>query len=138
MIGVDIKDATESISVQESITKIVNDKKTGTQSPDIKYLPTSMISNLKISSKKTFRLMRSIVEEYFNIDLGRLDEPIPKDALGLNDSQNSDLLAPREVDSDLIVDYRSKFFEEQDKNSELEKQLAELKAKLDNIKQIIE
>ena len=40
-------------------------------------------------------------------------------------------------DSSVIIDYRSKFFEEQEKNQELEEQLKLLTEKLNNIKNII-
>ena len=41
-------------------------------------------------------------------------------------------------DNNVIIDYRAKFFEEQDKNRKLQDRISELEAKLSNIKTIIE
>ena len=133
MIGVDISDNTESEAVQSSITKIVQDKKNGTQSSDIQYLPVSMLSNLKIVSKKTFRLLKSIVEQYFNIQFdnantNELSENLNNNELGRNVSNDQ---------SDVIVDYRTKYFEEQEKNKELENTIVDLTNKLSSIKDLI-
>ena len=40
--------------------------------------------------------------------------------------------------NNVIIDYRAKFFEEQDKNRKLQDRISELEAKLSNIKTIIE
>ena len=54
-------------SVQKSVTQIVEDKKNGTASPEIQYLPMTMLTKLKISSNKTIRLMKSALEQYFGV-----------------------------------------------------------------------
>ena len=46
--------------------------------------------------------------------------------------------ASEELDSDVIIDYRAKFFEEQEKNGELENQIKVLQEKINNIKTIIQ
>ena len=69
LIGLEIADPEEWKLVQGSITKIVDDKRNGTASPEIQYLPINMLSNLKIVSKKTFRLMQSVMLESFKIDV---------------------------------------------------------------------
>lgn len=50
------------------------------------------------------------------------------------ESQNTSFY---EEPSDVIIDYRSRFFEEQAKNAELEEQIKQLTEKLENIKNII-
>lgn len=127
MLGVDSNKPEDDQDIQLSITKIVEDRKNGTQSDDIKYLPISMIPKLKIVSKKSFRLLKKLVEQYFglifNNEMNNLETP------SLNETENSS--------SDVIVDYRSKYFEEQEKNEELEKTVVDLKSKLESIKGII-
>ena len=127
MIGVDINNPSESETVQNSIKKIVEDKKNGTMSPEIQYLPVAMLPNLKIVSKKTFRLLKSIVQQYFDVSF---------DVQNVGDNISQPLSENEE--NDVIIDYRSKFFEEQDKVKKLEEQIKELTAKIDNIKGIIE
>ena len=128
LIGIDSNNPDENQDIQLSITKIVEDMKNKSQSEDIKYLPISMLSNLKIVSKKTFRLLRNVVEQYFGLSLSS----------NSNNTSNS-MITNQESKSkpDIIVDYRSKYFEEQEKNEELEKTITDLKTKLDSIKGII-
>lgn len=152
MIGVEISDQDEWGKVQQSITKIVEDKKNNTQSTDIQYLPISMLNNLKIISKKTFRLMKNIIEDAFKVSI---DESV--DTEKLHDSEIPDTVAsePATVqseekvdqpqyqssykeDDDVIIDYRSRFFEEQEKNENLQKQIDELNQKLESIRKILE
>lgn len=177
MVGIEISAEEEWKKVQESITKIVEDKKNGTQSPDIQYLPMDMLSTLKIISKKTFRLMRSIVEDNFKLKLSAETNPTAETTLEINNLSNS--VTPVGVNSifqqptvdnsvdttqvqsnesnmlsnlnatplnqvdatqqnDVIIDYRAKFFEEQEKNVLLQSKIDELNQKLENIKKVIE
>ena len=69
MVGVEINDDDEWKNVQKSISKIVEDSKNGTISPEIQYLPLNMITKLKIVSKKIFRVMKDIVVKNLNIYL---------------------------------------------------------------------
>ena len=55
--------------MQDSITKVVDDIKKGTQTGEIKYLPMSMLSALKIVTQKTFRLVRSVAEDNFKLNM---------------------------------------------------------------------
>ena len=156
MVGVEITDQNEWGAVQQSITKIVEDKKNNTQSEGIQYLPISMLSTLKIMSKKTFRLMRSVIEGNFGVDLGNITPQAP---VSTANTESVNTVPTQEVqtqttnvqpsnsyanvntgrdDSEVIVDYRSRFFEEQEKNIALEAQLNELLEKIENIKNIIE
>lgn len=156
MLGVEISDPNEWKLVQESITKIVSNKKNKTDSPDIKYLSVSMLNNLKIVSKKTFRLMQSIVEEVFGISLATIDSiSTPENNYTNNEQQNNntnELISTSNNDSqisentnlsvqensDVIVDYRARFFEEQSKNEQLQIMIDGLNEKIENIKKIIE
>lgn len=201
MVGVEIANQDEWKSVQESITKIVDDKKNNSQNSGIQYLPISMLSTLKIISKKTFRLMKSIIQndfklslddelvsqeinnantkndinENFQVDnLQTLDttSSIPlsiignqgmlenEESLELNENNNNSSssnsvsqivpnLAENIQDSsvtpvnefqqgDVIIDYRARFFEEQEKNQQLQLEIDELKQRLESIRQIVE
>lgn len=190
MVGVEISNLDEWKSVQESITEIVNDKKNNTKSDKIQYLPYSMLTTLKIVSNKTFRLMKSIVENQFGVDLGMVQNSKDSQLLNQNDLNDSNLLNTdvqnqtnetsvllseiptqsqpiqsinNQVDtfntlltshnndenqvtnvsddllnSNVIIDYRAKFFEEQEKNKQLQLQINELQQKLENIKKVVE
>lgn len=200
MVGVEIANQDEWKSVQESITKIVDDKKNNSQTSGIQYLPISMLSTLKIISKKTFRLMKSIIQNDFKLSLDdelvsqeindvniesnvneslqvnnlqTLDSSssIPlsiignqnvlgsEESLELNENSNSSSssfasqIEPNLVkkaqnpsvtpadefqQGDVIIDYRARFFEEQEKNQQLQLEINELKQKLENIRQIVE
>ena len=170
MLGMEISNLEEWARVQDSITKIVEDKKNNTINSDIQYLPMSMLKKLKVISKNKFKLMKSIIEENFRVSIGTSAE-----TNSLNEYQNNynggaskDSLTPIQQlaplsnavvnnssiplenlttlplntlpttnDGDVIIDYRSKFFEEQEKNQELEEQLKFLNQKLEQIKNII-
>lgn len=156
MLGMEINNSEEWSIVQESITKIVEDKKNGTINGDIQYLPMSMLINLKIISKNKFKLMRSIVQENFKVEIqsnikqnesnNELLSIQPLEPMLDNvinnpvDLQNtSSTINPPATtnDGDVIIDYRSRFFEEQEKNQALEEQLNILNQKLEQIKSII-
>ena len=69
MLGMEISNPEEWSRVQESITKIVEDKKNNTTNSDIQYLPMSMLTNLKIISKNKFKLMKNIVQDNFKVSI---------------------------------------------------------------------
>ena len=183
MVGIEISDLEEWKRVQESITKIVDDKKNGTKSDEVIYLPQNMMSTLKIISTKTFRLTKGVVEQAFKLNLLSGDNStisanqdtvniVPKveesiltpvelesaksvleigDNVALNsvtnniyDDTDSAAVSPTMTDvyiennqSDVIIDYRARFFEEQEKNKQLEEQIKNLTEKLENIKLLI-
>lgn len=203
MVGVEIANTEEWKNVQKSITEIVENKKNGTQYDDIKYLPMSMLSKLKIISKKTFRLLKNIIEDSFGVSFesqNELSQPsglksfnninqagqsiqpsvqenklldpivVPSSTIsqilpgedqtmllesatnniGLNQEVNvsnnflstngatyDSSLAQQDKDN-IIIDYRAKFFEEQDKSKQLQEQIDILNEKLENIKKVIE
>ena len=180
MVGVEVTNPEEQQKVQTSISYIVEDKKNNTVNPQIQYLPMSMLANLKIISKKRFRLLKSIIVESFkvpfenivteqiqpdNLATGNIPiEPIapiiqnnnqvqinpvvptqpivdvhPQPLQDLNNNQTklqTNTISSSE--SNVIIDYRSKYFEEEEKNKELQAQIDELTQKLNEIKKVIE
>lgn len=161
MLGMEISNSEEWVKVQESIAKIVEDKKNNIKNSEIQYLPMNMLNNLKIISKNKFKLIRTIIEDNFkvsivssvqnndtnteleNVSIIETEKSLPNSVdvlssvplekineIPISQSQNAS-------DSSVIIDYRSKFFEEQEKNQELEEQLKLLTEKLNNIKNII-
>lgn len=141
MLGMEILNPEEWVKVQESITKIVEDKKNNTQSVEIQYLPISMIVNLKIVGKNKFKLMKHIVENDFGV---RILSSVTEDTnanMTFNKDNNVDssVNLGNEVNpGEIIIDYRARFFEEQEKNQQLNEQIKLLNEKLANIKNIIE
>lgn len=148
MIGMEISNAEEWVNVQSSITKIVDDKKNQTQSPEIQYLPLNVLVNLKILSSNKFKLMKQIVEENFGIKLAQAasleNNTTPGTIQPLAEINQNVGVQPLETNSqlnessDVIIDYRTRFFEEQEKNKELEEKLKQLEEKIENIKKVIE
>lgn len=160
MLGMEISNSEEWARVQESITKIVEDKKNNTTNSDIQYLPMSMLTNLKIISKNKFKLMKGIVKDNFKVEIqSSLETNVTSDSLTpiqplepISNAVTNDSTIPLENltaipttgntplttnDGDVIIDYRSRFFEEQEKNQELEEQLKIMNQKLEQIKNII-
>lgn len=154
MLGIETSNPDEWALVQTSITKIIESKKNNVASQEIQYLPFSMLTNLKIVSKNKFKLMSRVLKEIFNLDFETATpvvtpapaplttptvapaaplESLPVDPLPINKVPTSTV----NTESDVIIDYRAKFFEEQDKNKELEQRIKELEQKMDSIKQIL-
>lgn len=171
MVGVEITDKEEQQNVQTSISYIVEDKKNNTVNPLIQYLPMSMLTNLKIVSKKRFRLLKSVMVENFKLQFENMAMPqdqtvindmdllsssaIPETRQSENDTSTEiplNELTPPQAQatasttvtnsssngSDVIIDYRSKYFEMEEKNKELQEQIDELNQKLNDIKKVIE
>lgn len=173
MLGMEISNADEWKQVQQSITKIVEDKKNGTQNPEIQYLPMTMLVNLKIVSKNKFKLMKHIVEDDFKVVLPPVEDtpnvsidntifqevqpiepfapvdPVVPIASSMpvesiqSESQVQPITPIQPVDNsenvgEVIIDYRARFFEEQEKNQALEEEIRILKEKLENVKNIID
>ncbi len=170
MLGMEISNPEEWASVQDSIMKIVEDKKNNTINSEIQYLPINMLTNLKIVNKNKFKLMKNVIENNFKVNVGTSMETL---SLGdfsknYNNLTSNDALTPIQPlepisnavmkdssiplenlntipssttsnikDGDVIIDYRSRFFEEQEKNQELEEQIKKLNEKLENIKSIL-
>lgn len=135
MLGLEISNPDEWSNVQKSITKIVESRKNGTPSAEIQYLQNSMLQNLKIVSKNKFKLMRHVLEQNFNVSLSSSTKPNEEIT---NNQQLSVSNEPDNLSSDdVIIDYRAKYFEEQDKNSALEEQIKSLQEKLEAVKGIL-
>ena len=77
MVGVEVTNLEEQQKVQTSISYIVEDKKNNTKNSQIQYLPMSMITNLKIISKKRFRLLKSIIVDNFKVPSVRAETVNP-------------------------------------------------------------
>lgn len=159
MIGVEIKNQEEWQNVQQSITKIVEDKKNDKQSPEIQYLPINMLVNFKLVSKNKFKLMKHIVENNFKVTVSQQESVAKNNDINLMISDDIDVNVgigghesiidnqdievgikngiSEEPKSEVIIDYRTRFFEEQEKNQQLEEQIKNLNEKLENIKNII-
>ena len=123
MIGVEITDPEELKLVQTSISKIVETAKSKEADSTIQVLPLSMLQKLKILGKKKFRLLKDIVKNDLNVDFD--DEIVNED------------IAHEVTEETIVVDYRSKFFEEQQKNEELSKQIDDLNRKISEIQKIV-
>ena len=169
MVGMEITDPDEQKNVQTSVSYIVEDKKNNTVNPQIQYLPMSMLSNLKIVSKKRFRLLKNVMVNNFkmnfddassnivsdkvedqtllspievNVDLSETQEPTPLSQLN-NEPIETKVDVPVEPtqptsDNNIIIDYRTKYFEEEEKNKELQAQIDELTKKIEEIKKVLE
>lgn len=192
MVGVEITNPEEQQKVQKSISYIVEDKKNNTINPQIQYLPMSMLTNLKIVSKKRFRLLKSIIVDNFKVsfenevasqiqpdnlvsgvvpvvpvvltDVNTPVEPVvpivpneiqvpiapvepsvqPQPLQNLNNNETqlqSNVSSDNNIstnEGNIIIDYRSKYFEEEEKNKELQAQIDELTQKLNEIRKVIE
>lgn len=142
MLGVEISDLAEWNKVQSSITKIVEEKKNGTVNNEIQYLPINMLVNLKIVSKNKFKLMRHLLEQDFKVTIQpSVTSQVVVSQSDVSSVSTADPSVDKSVsnadDENVIIDYRAKYFEEQDKNSELENQIKDLQDKLNAVKNIL-
>ena len=149
MLGIETTNHEEWALVQTSITKIIESKKNNTTSPEIQYLPFTMLTNLKIVSKNKFKLMQHLLKEVFSVEFEStpVENNISTDSVPVVIPSGSVPVQPIPVnklqtsvdnaESDIIIDYRAKFFEEQDKNKELEQKIKDLEQKINSIKQIL-
>jgi uncharacterized membrane protein YjfL (UPF0719 family) len=151
MIGVEISDPEEQQRVQTSISYIVEDKKNNTINPLIQYLPMNMLTNLKIVSKKRFRLLKSVMVANFKLQFenvamsqnqivindvnstltSSMSENLTGTAIPLAEITSQQVQAVAQIPvtgntsigSDVIIDYRTKYFEVEEKNKELQDQI---------------
>ena len=162
LVGVEISNQDEWGQVQQSITKIVEDKKSGVSSADIQYLPINMLAKLKVSTHNKFKLMTQLLNDSFNLNIISSNTQIEQNQIQEQQSNNVEapdstlnIASPSTSDADssqqdeviknnddtnddVIIDYRAKFFEEQDKNKELKEQITHLEEKINSIKTILE
>ena len=166
LVGVEISNQDEWGQVQQSITKIVEDKKNGVSSADIQYLPINMLTKLKVNTHNKFKLMTQLLNDLFNLNIPSSNAQIEQNQIQeqevnnveatdstvniassyIGDADNSQYQSEEDgvikdnndTNADVIIDYRAKFFEEQDKNKELKEQITQLEEKIKNIKTILE
>lgn len=136
MTGVEVKDPDEWKLVQTSISQIVEDKKNNTQSDKIQYLPISMLVNLKVANSNKFKLIKEVVENNFKITNAFKENENTVEKVALTEENNMPMT--NDQSEDVILDYRTLFFEEQEKNKNLSEELNNLKQKIENVKNIIE
>lgn len=160
MVGIEVTNPEEQQKVQTSISYIVEDKKNNTINTQIQYLPMSALTNLKIVSKKRFRLLKSIIVDNFKVPFVQdatpqptvvipeipvqpivNEQPQPLQSLDNASTPvqvNTDDNNVSSNESNVIIDYRTKYFEEEEKNKELQAKIDELTQKLNEIKKVIE
>jgi hypothetical protein len=142
MLGMEITDTAEQQKVQTSVSYIVEDKKNNTLNPQIQYLPINMLTNLKIISKKRFRLLKSIIIDNFKLNFEEsieISNVVNNQPVNLPvETSNNNETAPTTNEVNVIIDYRTRFFEEEEKNKELQAQIDSLTQKLNEIKNILE
>lgn len=166
-IGVEISDSNEWSIVQKSVAAIVEDKKNNTNSGVVTYYSTSQIGKIRILGKKTFRLMKDILKNFFGVSFDEENVSLPGVQLEVpstpelvspvvEQTATDTLVVPPTVETsavelpqdspveedqafsdDVIVDFRTAFYDEQEKNRELENKITELTKKLEEIKNII-
>ena len=139
MIGVEISDPNEWKSVQGSITSIVAGKKNNTNPEGVQVLPITMLTNLKITSHNNFKLLKSIMTDNFGLviedtpaELVQPEVPAVEPVVPVEPEVPTqgvvptlpEPTVPTDDDSDVIVDYRTRFFEEQEKNKASERRFA--------------
>lgn len=133
MVALEITDPEEQKNAQQSISYIVEDKKNNTISGQIQYLPMNMLSNLTVVSKKRFRLLKEVVINDFKLDIPNSEKELLE-----SESENDKNHLNENINDNVIIDYRTKYFEEQDKNKELQAQIDSLTKKIDEIKKIVQ
>ena len=144
MIGIETSNQEEWSAVQSSVTKILDSKKTGIANTQIQYLTMDMLQNLKIVSKNKFKLLKSTLKDTFALDFGESQKELDSGGVNSSVSNKSNQIALQNVSSanqqqnDVIIDYRARFFEEQEKNRQLEEELKALQEKINSVKSIID
>lgn len=113
LVGLTVSDEQEWKNVQKDISNIVEDKQ-NKKLESVRYLDINLLKKIIIKSSKIFRLK----EEMFNKVFNRVNK--------------------NEDTGDLILDYKNKYYEETEKNRQLEEEIKSLKEKLSQIKNIIE
>lgn len=111
LVGLTISDEQEWKNVQKDISNILDDKQNKKREA-VRYLDINLLQKLIIKSNRIFRLKEEMYNKTFN--------------------QNTEL-----PDNNLILDFKNRFYEEAEKNRQLEEQLKNLTEKLNQIKNII-
>ena len=111
LVGLTITDETEWKNVQKDISNIIDDKQNKKREA-VRYLDINLLQRLIVKSTRIFRLKEDMYNKTFN--------------------QESDI-----NDNNLILDFKNRYYEEVEKNRQLEEQLKNLNEKLNQIKNII-
>ena len=110
LVGLSITDEQEWKNVQKDIGNIIDDKQNKKREA-VRYLDINLLQKLIIKNTRVFRLKEEMYNKTFN--------------------QNS---IP---DDNLILDFKNKYYEETEKNRQLEEEVKKLTEKLNQIKNII-
>ena len=111
LVGLTISDEQEWKNVQKDIGNIIDDKQ-NKKMEAVRYLDIKLLQKLIVKSNRLFRLKEEIYNKTFN-----------------NDSKLPD--------NNLILDFKNRYYEETEKNRQLEEQIKNLTEKLNQIKNII-
>ena len=111
LVGITISDEEEWKNVQKDISNIIDDKQ-NKKMEAVRYLDINLLQKLIVKSNRIFRLKEELYNKMFN--------------------KNSD-----KPDKNLILDFKNRYYEEEEKNRQLEEQVKQLKEKLNQIKNII-
>lgn len=139
LIGIDISNKEEWSKVQKSIVAIVDDKKSNSVSGFVQYLETNLMKNLRVYSKNKFKLIKDVVYNNFNYKNDNSENSLETEPT----TSTTETIQPKPVEtgnselSNVIVDYRAKFFEVEDENEALKEQIKILTDKLASIDTIL-
>lgn len=110
LVGLTISDEQEWKNVQKDISNIIDDKQNKKREA-VRYLDTNLLQKLIVKNTRIFRLKEEMYNKTFN--------------------QNN------KEDDNLILDFKNRYYEETEKNRQLEEQIKHLNEKLNQIKNII-
>ena len=111
LVGLTIADEQEWKNVQKDISNIIDDKQNKKREA-VRYLDINLLQKLIIKSNRVFRLKEDIYNKTF--------------------TQNID-----NSENNLILDFKNRYYEETEKNRQLEEQIKNLTGKLNQIKNIL-
>lgn len=111
LIGLSITDETEWKNVQKDISNIIDDRQNKKREA-VRYLDINLLQRLIVKSTRIFRLKEDMYNKTFN--------------------QKTEV-----QDNNLILDFKNRYYEETEKNRQLEEQIKNLTEKLNQIKNII-
>ena len=111
LVGLTVTDEQEWKNVQKDISNILDDKQNKKREA-VRYLDINLLQRLIVKSNRIFRLKEEMFNKTFN--------------------QNTEM-----PDNNLILDFKNRYYEEAEKNRQLEEQLKNLTEKLNQIKSII-
>lgn len=111
LVGLTVTDEQEWKNVQKDISNILDDKQNKKREA-VRYLDINLLQRLIVKSNRIFRLKEEMFNKTFN--------------------QNTEM-----PNNNLILDFKNRYYEEAEKNRQLEEQLKNLTEKLNQIKSII-